>query len=422
MKENLKMICLFFSFLLFFAGNQVNANEIKDISFIGNPTLYEAIKVVFQEEKIDFWLDDKNQSIQLDIEKIEKLNLAHKMLNDITQISSFKYLKELNLEENQIENIKPLASLSKLEYLNIGNNQVTDISPLAKLTNLKTLDLNGNPVEDVSTIEKLSNLDQVYMGEMNTIFTVKIKTIGPGRMAPSNELKIVKGRGKTLQMLPEEGYEVGKIMVDGVEAALAKEYTLTDVQHDSEIEVTFVKMEYWDVYQTDWFCDAVKFISSCKIMNGVDEVHFAPLNNTTRGMLVTVLYRLSAEEEKEFSGYVDVPQGAYYSHAVAWASKKGIVNGVGEGLFAPDNELTREQLVTILYRYAKAFGKSAGTYNKDNLRAYKDKSKVSNYAVEGFRWAVSEKIISGRSNNELAPQGTATRAEVATILQRFINK
>ena len=140
----------------------------------------------------------------------------------------------------------------------------------------------------------------------------------------------------------------------------------------------------------------------------------------TRAMLVTVLYRLEGEPATNRSiPFADVDMSMYYANAVIWAKQNNIINGVDETNFAPDIEVTREQLVTILYRYAQYKGKDVSASENTNILSYDDFSELSEYAIPAMQWACGSGIITGRTTSTIAPKGTATRAEVATMLMRF---
>lgn len=170
---------------------------------------------------------------------------------------------------------------------------------------------------------------------------------------------------------------------------------------------------FGDVPQNSWFADAVKYVSENKLMNGKSTTAFAPNENMSRAMLATVLYRMSGETAEADSSFRDVSSSAYYAAAVSWASSEGIVNGTGADAFSPNASITREQLAAMLYRYAGEPSVSA------DLSAYTDTVDISPYASKAVEWCVAKGILSGKSATRLAPQDTATRAECAAILQRF---
>ena len=188
-----------------------------------------------------------------------------------------------------------------------------------------------------------------------------------------------------------------------------------DVTSKNEVD-EFLGFE--DVLKSDWFYESVKFVKRNNLMSGTSQTHFAPNTNLTRGMLVTILYRIENSPKCGEPEFVDVEKNLWYSSGVAWAAENGIVNGIGNGLFGPNNNITREQIAVILYNYTK-FNKTE-LANGDNLRMFIDKSEVSSWAIDGVQWAVAEKLISGKGDGILDPKGNATRAEIATILHRFL--
>ena len=178
-------------------------------------------------------------------------------------------------------------------------------------------------------------------------------------------------------------------------------------------------MPFVDVTQDDWFCNAVKYVFDNSLMNGTSATTFAPNANLTRAMLVTILYRY--EGEPAVTGgtvFDDVLSGQWYSNAIAWASAGGIVTGYGDGRFGTNDNITREQLATILMRYAD--WKSLDTSKSADLAAFTDTSDISVWALAAMKWANAEGLIGGRTATTLAPSGNASRAEAATILMRFI--
>ncbi len=158
----------------------------------------------------------------------------------------------------------------------------------------------------------------------------------------------------------------------------------------------------------------MQFVAENGLFRGTGEAAFTPNGDMTRGMLAMVLYRLAKEPEIVVSqSFSDVADGQYYTKAVAWAAEQGIVYGYSDGSFKPGNNITREQLAIMLWRYA---GKPAGT---GNLDSFTDGNKVAAWAVEAMQWAVEQKLVNGKGGGILDPGGKATRAEVAAILMRY---
>lgn len=176
-----------------------------------------------------------------------------------------------------------------------------------------------------------------------------------------------------------------------------------------------------DVTESDWFYDDVRFANQNGLFNGVEKDLFAPEEPMTRGMLVTVLWRLDGETApKTATTFTDVDANAYYADAVAWAAESGVVNGIGGNKFDPEGNVTREQIAAILFRYA-AF-KGVDTAARADLTAFPDAEKTSAYAHDALSWAVAAELVKGTKEGStiyLDPQGSATRAQVAAILSRY---
>lgn len=174
-----------------------------------------------------------------------------------------------------------------------------------------------------------------------------------------------------------------------------------------------------DVSGNEWYAESVEYAVANGLMNGIGNNRFDPNGSMTRAMLVTVLWRYENAPEEGTNGFIDVPNGQWYTKAVAWAQHNAIVSGVSPTKFDPNGKITREQMATILYRYANV--KGLDTSDRGNLYAFADQGQISSYAREAITWAVGARVIGG-ADDRLLPQGNATRAEVATILMRFIEK
>ena len=176
-------------------------------------------------------------------------------------------------------------------------------------------------------------------------------------------------------------------------------------------------MPFADVENTDWFYDAVEYVYDNGIMSGTGDTTFSPDIATTRSMIVTILHRMEGTPSANGEGFADVPAGQWYTNAISWASANGVVSGYGNGMFGPNDPITREQMAAILYRYVqyKEYDHAA----TGDVSAFADFSQTSDYAVEALNWATGEGLISGVGNNMLDPTGSATRAQAAMILMRF---
>lgn len=255
----------------------------------------------------------------------------------------------------------------------------------------------------------------------------------------------------TLTITPDKGYEVDKIEIvdeegDKIDAKKVEDkdnkYTFRMANCDVTVTVTFKEegkttedtdkeedkddettentdLNFTDVKESDWFFKGVEYVVDKGIMSGVSENEFAPSGKLTRAMLVQMLYNMESRPAcNAENAFIDVPVGQWYTDAVIWANAAKIVSGMGEGLFAPNMEITREQMVAMLYNYAKYKGYDV-TASAD-LSTFADNASVSAWAKPAMQWAVAEGYISGMGDNQLAPQGTATRAEIASVIMRFM--
>ena len=178
---------------------------------------------------------------------------------------------------------------------------------------------------------------------------------------------------------------------------------------------------FLDVKDSDWFSADVQYANEQELMSGTSDTTFSPNDTTTRAMLVTILWRLEGRPEaSKGNNFTDVKNDQYYYDAVSWASDNLIVSGYSDVQFAPNDSMTREQLATVLYRYANY--KEYDTSDKADLSTYKDVQHISGYAVDAFKWANANGIITGTSSDMLEPQGAANRAQIASILRRFCEK
>lgn len=178
-------------------------------------------------------------------------------------------------------------------------------------------------------------------------------------------------------------------------------------------------LPFTDVTVENWFYGAVQYVYGRGLMNGTSDTIFSPDGTMNRAMLVTILYRLEGEPAvTAANAFSDVPADTWYTDAVIWADAHGIVEGVGSQQFAPADNITREQMAVMLYRYAqyKGYDLKAGA----DLSQYTDAADISNWALEAIAWANAEGLITGRTAATIVPGGTATRAEAATILMRFL--
>lgn len=176
---------------------------------------------------------------------------------------------------------------------------------------------------------------------------------------------------------------------------------------------------FTDVDTAKWYHLSVDYVLTHKMMNGVSSRAFAPNANLTRGMLVQILYNLDGKPKGTAANFSDVQADAWYAEAVGWAASNKVVTGYADGTFRPNAAVTREQAAAILYRYAQSKGIDVSVGENTNILSYVDVQQASEYAIPALQWAVGAGVLNGKNGGRLAPTGTATRAEIAAIMQRW---
>ncbi|MDR2089538.1 MAG: S-layer homology domain-containing protein [Clostridiales Family XIII bacterium] len=321
----------------------------------------------------------------------------------------------------------------------------------------------GEPVKFLENIALPSAAPPQIPGET---FTITATAGANGSITPSGAVLVNEGAEQKFTVAPNGGYKISDVLVDGnsVLALLTENaYTFGNVTTDHAISASFAYISGGGNYsggggvttaRTDpaapaedkneksdpaagaepgasgtaaagftdtashWAADAIRAVVTAGLFNGVSETNFAPDGTMTRAMFVTVLARHAGGAATGGASFGDVPANLWYTNGVLWAAENGIVSGVGDGLFDPNGQITREQLAVMLYNYAKFAGIDTG--GAADLSGFSDGASVSSWAREALAWLVSEDLVGGKPGGVLDPAGTATRAEVATILQRFL--
>ena len=278
--------------------------------------------------------------------------------------------------------------------------------------------------------EKIPYAEAVYEFVVTNLRTIEARflptysitlTAGAGGTATGGG-KYKRGEKVTLTAKPDSGYvfdgwyEDGKIIP---EIGVVYEFPAIKLR---TIEARFIniwKNPYSDVPADAWFYKGVEYSHINGLMKGTSDTTFEPDVILSRAMLATVLYRMEGEPKVTYSNvFSDVPNGQWYSASIIWASENGIVNGYGNGLFGTNDDITREQLATMIYRYARY--KKYDLSPSADLSGYTDAGEISSWALDGVRWCVAEKLVTGMPDATLAPGGTSNRAQCATILMRFM--
>lgn len=260
-------------------------------------------------------------------------------------------------------------------------------------------------------------------------FPVKIANSGDG-VAKVDKSYASAGAKVTITVTPGRNATVQRITVtdeDGERLKLTENrdgtYSFTMPSGTVNVYVRFSGsgLPFADVPSGSWYYDDVAYVYDTGLMTGLTATTFGPNLSTTRGMIVTILWRMENEPAaKHGCPFADVRRGSYYEQAIAWASENGIVTGFDASTFAPDRAITREQLAAILFRFAAYRGMDAVTL-RENLSSFQDQAAISAYAVSALNWAVGEGLMQG-TGDKLEPTGSATRAQVAAMLRRFIQR
>lgn len=259
------------------------------------------------------------------------------------------------------------------------------------------------PVKISNSGDGVAKVDKSYAnaGDKVTI------TVTPGRNATVQHITVTDEDGERLKLTENR---------DGT-------YSFTMPSGTANVYVRFSGsgLPFADVPSGSWYYDDVAYVYDTGLMTGLTVTSFGPNLSTTRGMIVTILWRMENEPAaKHGCPFADVRRGSYYEQAIAWASENGIVTGFDASTFAPDRAITREQLAAILFRFAAYRGMDAVTL-RENLSSFQDQAAISAYAVSALNWAVGEGLMQG-TGDKLEPTGNATRAQVAAMLRRFMQR
>ncbi|WP_087258550.1 S8 family serine peptidase [Flavonifractor sp. An92] len=261
-----------------------------------------------------------------------------------------------------------------------------------------------------------------------TRYTIQAQASEGGTISPNGSVRVERGDDQTFTMKAEEGYVLSDVLVDGKSVGAEERYTFENVRANHTIEAVFetdigegdtplASNVFQDLNKDAWYVDAVNYVYANGLMNGTSETTFAPNTNLTRAMLVQILYNLEENPAAGTASFHDVASDAWYADAVAWGTQAQIISGVGGDLFAPNADITREQVAVILYRYAqyKGYDVTGGA----DLSAYVDADSISTWALSAMQWANQKSFVTGTSATTLAPQGAASRAQAASMLMRF---
>ncbi len=274
-------------------------------------------------------------------------------------------------------------------------------------------------------------------GSSSTYYSASVDASSDNGEVTFDKTRSTAGSRVTITVTPDEGYQIDRLLIldkDGREVTYTNNgngtYSFTMPSGDITVKAQFIEIPtvlpenppafpFIDVGENDWHYQAVDYVYRNQLFAGTSEEHFEPKTPMSRAMLVTVLWRLEGQANIDINQvFSDVPAGEYYARAVDWANRQEIVKGYGDSRFGPLDNITREQMAVILYKFAefKGYDTSAAA----DLGIFHDSSSVSSWARDAVKWAVASQILTGKGNGILDPSGNASRAEAASILMRLV--
>ena len=408
-------------------------------------------EITENDEKLNLYMDGDAKVIEMwsDDYTIKIVATDTGSMNIIVEeyAGGNRLLREVHLNDVPLTSDKIYTASISQDILLDGNlYKLTDESDSETLPDSDTIyiksDTSGSPSDDNdSSSQGGGNGGSGGSGSSSSRNQINLpNNVENGSISISNT-SASKGDLVTITVKPDTGYDIDTVTVtdkNGNQLRLTEKgngkYTFVMPGSRVFIEATFKKSEnsetdsefinpFYDVSEENWFYQAVKYVYQNGLMSGTSKTMFSPNQNMTRGMVVTVLYRMENQPDiSTLNPFIDVEQDKYYHNAVIWASENSIISGYGNGTFGPDDNITREQFVSILYRYAKYIGMDTKqSADMEKLSYYKDADEISSYALEPFYWAITNRMINGTSESELSPKEFATRAQVAEIIMGFAN-
>ena len=344
----------------------------------------------------------------------------------------------VTLKQPTAENFE-IAKIDELT-LNAGESVKFTIQPKDKLPRgsySEQITISGNDGASATLTASFTVKEPPYTGK----YSYELTTSVGGHGSLTVDRYATEGDEVTITVTPDEAYKLDDLSVTagGKEVTLTAggdgTFSFTMPSADVKITATFAEDPDWtepeepatdvsdiflDVTPNAWYKDAVQYAYAGGLMTGVSANEFAPEATTTRAMIVSMLARLEGVESADSAGFTDVAANDWYATAVNWAAASGITSGTGDGNFSPNTAITREQLAAILMNYAQYKGQDVSA--RATLDTYNDATAISSWANDVMSWAVAEGLLTGVTADTLQPQGAATRAQVAAILQRFLSE
>ena len=344
--------------------------------------------------------------------------------NYINKVNILNNDSEININNNNLElNASVLPNNSQVTWSIIEGNDIVDLNNnILKFKDIGKVKVRATSKDfDVMYDEKEFNIVNKLITNISfNKYNMNLKIGNSEKLIltytpsdASNKSVTWKSSNTSIATVDSNG----KVTAKGVGNASISATTKDGSNKTIKCNVT-VNDIFNDVKSTDWYYNSVKYVYENNIIKGYTNGNFGPNDKLTRAMIVTILHRMDSEPNVSTNNKFSDVGSSWYTNAINWASQNKIVMGYGDGTFKPNNNITRQDLMVILYRYAKYKGKDM-TANTD-ISNYKDYNKIDNYAKEAMKWAVSKKILYGNKDGLLNPKGNATRAEVAAIIDRYM--
>ena len=359
---------------------------------------------------------------------VQRLELWDNVISNLQPLAELINLQRLILSVNQISDLQPLAGLVSLERLSLSINQASNLQPLAGLVNLEYLALNDNQVSDLRPLAGLSNLEWIRAnGQQITLPS----TLHANPLTVENAVFGIDGARIVPDEISHNGAYIaphvqwGSLSINTKEVSYSFEQVIGHIDElrfsGTVVQPLTITTPFADVHPTNWFFPAVRYVFYNNLMQGTSPTTFAPNANLSRAMIATILHRMAGEPEVTYRPvFSDVAAGRWYSDAIIWAFDADVVRGTSPTTFAPGSNITREQFAAMMHRFAEYMEYDTTVRVGSEWNRFRDSNQISIWAINALAWANYHGLITGRTSTTIAPRGTATRAEAAMILMRFM--
>lgn len=401
-------------------GSKTPPKEPEEKTILGVPVAIVGTTATLKAEEVN--LEELTKNINIAEPLVLDLSTSNREVN-VLKVPG-EVLGALNLADSsgtdEVKGLKITLTKGEIEFdkealktviEEVGANDLEIIiEEASEMTAEQKSIVKDAPAYNISLLSGNSKITK-FKGNITVYLPYVLK---PGQSAEGVVVYYVEDNGRLVDM--KANYDP----VRGLAYFTTTHLSVYIVNYRETADHTYPSSRYVDVEQSAWYREAVDFVIEKGLFMGTGETTFEPNTAMSRAMLVTVLWRLEGNPTVTSSTvFKDVKDNIWYTDAVAWANANKIVSGYGNNIFGPDDSITREQMASILFRYAEYKGYDVSAVN--NLSAFTDIGESSEWALAGIKWAVANKLITGTTPMTLEPKGAATRAQVATILMRFID-